>query len=99
MIYLRVFFTILPEKYENKIVAPKGLWYVTLERTIMQVVFEFQKTKRWEYGSQQNNRAVKICTAENKENSIPRNGRRIHRALKTLTKLSLCVILQTVKDN
>jgi hypothetical protein len=53
----------------------------------LQVIFEFQKTKRWKCGSQQNNRAVKICTAENKENSIPKNGGGSHWVLKILTKL------------
>mgnify|MGYP004585950681 CR=1 len=42
---------------------------------------------------------VKISTAENKENSIPPETAEIFtEPLKTLTNLSLCVILQTVVD-
>ena len=30
---------------KTKSSPPKGLWYVTLEQTILQVIFEFPKTK------------------------------------------------------
>ena len=65
----------------------KGLWYVTLEQTILQVIFEFQKSKDGNAVRSKTTVWLKSAPQKTKKTVFPETAEKSTGPLKTLTKL------------